>query len=63
MARRSFCYVLRTALLLLGVNYFDPVYGQTMKCDIPPEGGTCNLPGFASVVFPPGAFEITNAVT
>lgn len=56
MRHRLIVYLLATTLFLVGSIYTDLTYGQTVTCNIPPGGGTCDLPGFASVTFPPGAF-------
>jgi len=47
----------------VGSNYIGLAYGQTVTCMIPPGGATCDLPGFASVTFPTGAFVTPAAFT
>ena len=54
--RNRFTVYLFIVLSFVGFNYTGLAYGQTVTCNIPPGGGTCDLPGFASVIFPAGAF-------
>ena len=63
MRVRLSVYLLAIVVAVLASNYTGTVYGQTVTCMIPPGGGTCNLPGFASVIFPPGAFVTPAAFT
>ena len=63
MRSRLTAHFFAIVLSFVASIYSDLTYGQTVTCIIPPEGGTCDLPGFVSVTFPRGAFIVRIPVT